>query len=248
MGIDIVGFHSLLRALSVVSKFDNALTLGRQGLDINFQIANHIGKQYGIVFSNELPFTPWEEISPNKAFAEKLLKCFNFNNIDSLDYSSYENATIIHNLNKPIPYHYKKYDLIVDGGTIEHVFNLPQVFENIINLLDINGIFVSIACNNNYSGHGFYQYSPDVFASTMQSKYGMQLLSLNVAKLHTEPHEWVDVSIINNNSDGRNTFHFNSHTPVYIICIAKKISNDRASLILDPPNQFSYEEIQWTKK
>ena len=247
MGIDIVGFHSFLHAITCVKKYDNVLTLGRQGLDIDFELANYIGRQYGIEFSNNIPFLPWEEISPYKAYCEKMIKCFNFTNIDSMDYSTYENATVIHNLNTPIPYHLKKYDLIVDGGTIEHVFNVPQVFENIINLLDINGIFVSITCNNNYSGHGFYQYSPDLFASIMQKKYGMELLSLKLAKLNTEPAEWHDVSNINNNDDGRNLFHFDTNIPVYIICIARKISNERLNLILDPPNQFSYEEVQWKK-
>ena len=57
----------------------------------------------------------------------------------------------------------KKYQYIYDGGTIEHIFNIPQVIENIIDILDINGLFVSITCNNNFSGHGIYQFSPEFF-------------------------------------------------------------------------------------
>ena len=57
----------------------------------------------------------------------------------------------------------KKFDFILDGGTIEHIFNCPQVLDNIIYLLEIEGILCSITCNNNFSGHGFYQFSPDFF-------------------------------------------------------------------------------------
>jgi hypothetical protein len=245
MGIDIVGFHSFLKGLLHTKNYNNILTLGRQGLDINLDIANHIAKQYNIYFQSNYPFVPWEEFSPNKAFCERMLTSFGFKNVDSIDFSDYEKASIIHDLNKPIPTDLKKYDYILDGGTVEHIFNAPQVYENIFNLLEVNGIYVSIACNNNYSGHGFYQYSPDFYASIMQNKYGMELLELKLAKLHTEPKDWHDVSVIHMDYNGRNIFHFDTNTPVYIVCVARKISNERASLILEPPMQYSYQEVLW---
>jgi hypothetical protein len=42
-------------------------------------------------------------------------------------------------------------------------------------------------------------------------------------------------------------FKFGGSEPVYIITYAEKISDIRESLISDPPQQFSYEEIDWKK-
>ena len=108
-------------------------------------------------------------------YCEEFFLSFGFLNIDSIDNSSYENSSIIHNLNTPYN-NTKKYDYIYDGGTTEHIFNVPQVFENIINLLEIDGIFCSVTVNNNFSGHGFYQFSPELYLSMFTSNYGMEIL------------------------------------------------------------------------
>ena len=57
----------------------------------------------------------------------------NFQHVESIDNSVYENASIIHNMNIQTPTNATKYNYIFDGGTIEHIFNIPQAFENIIN-------------------------------------------------------------------------------------------------------------------
>ena len=177
-------------------------------------------------------------------FCEKFFKDLGFKNIDSIDNSDYENASIIYNLNNNIPNTFKKYDYILDFGTTEHVFNIPCVCENIINLLNIGGIFVSVTPNNNLSGHGFYQFSPEFYLSTFTLKYGMKIIELYIGKVGTGFNEWIDVKSFNN---GRNNSNFNTLEPVYIIAIIKKISDNRCSLIKDPPNQYSYENIDWKK-
>ena len=140
----------------------------------------------------------------------------------------------------------KKYDFILDGGTIEHIYNTPQVCENIINLLEIDGILCSITCNNNFSGHGFYQFSPDFFQSTFNPKYGMKIQMIYLVENSSNFDNWINVNIDNKKLDnGRNEYKFNSSKSVYIITIAKKISDDRKYLTIDYPNQYSYEMIDW---
>ena len=69
-------------------------------------------------------------------YCETFFGSIGFKNIGSIDNSNYEGATYIHNLNYPILEEFKnKYDYIYDGGTTEHIFNIPQVFENIIEKL-----------------------------------------------------------------------------------------------------------------
>ena len=165
----------------------------------------------------------------------------NFESISSIDNSSYENASIIHNMNHPfIPI--EKYDYIYDGGTTEHIFNIPQVLDNVINLLEVDGIYCSVTCNNNFSGHGMYQFSPEIFLSSFNEKYGMKILFLYIARNPSQFETWIDV---NSYLGGRNPTKFNTTDETYIIIVAQKISEDRKSLLTDPPNQYSYEAIEW---
>ena len=140
-----------------------------------------------------------------------------------------------------------KYDFIYDGGTIEHIFNTPQVCENIIHMLNIDGIFCSVTCNNNLSGHGIYQFSPEFFLSAFSKPYGMEVKQLYIAQVNSEFHEWINVNDFKHDNGGRNLSKFDSNREVYIITIAQKISNERLSLITSSPNQYSYANIEWNK-
>lgn len=83
----------------------------------------------------------------------------------ALDYSDYEGADIVHNLNFKIEDEKLKgvADLIFDAGTMEHVFNTPQVFDCIHDLLKVGGRIVYSTPTNGYLDHGFYQFSPTLF-------------------------------------------------------------------------------------
>jgi len=66
-------------------------------------------------------------------------------------------------MNDPIPPELKgRYSLVVDGGTLEHVFNVPQAFRNCMEMLQVGGFFVSSGPCNNQMGHGFWQFSPEL--------------------------------------------------------------------------------------
>jgi len=236
MGIDLTSFEALLLSLKYVENKKNALTLGRQGIHIWPNTVEYILKKYD--FFKENMYYEW-------GYCETLFKDLGFQEVESIDYSSYENASIIHNMNKPISFENKKYDFIYDGGTIEHIFNMPQVCENIINLLEIGGIFCSVTCNNNLSGHGIYQFSPEFFLSAFSKDYGMEIKELYLAQVGSEIHEWKNVNDFKDENGGRNMSKFDSNRDVYIITIAKKISNNRKNLITDSPNQYSYENIDW---
>ena len=212
MGIDTTGRVAIEKALNSVSRRTRALTLGRQ------------------------------TICGTSEYCESLFtQEFQFETIDSIDYSSYEGASIIHNMNMPYTSNCT-YDFIFDGGTTEHIFNVPQVLENVINLLDTDGIYCSVTPNNNFSGHGFYQFSPDVFHSCFTLKYGMKLLGVWLAIANDDHTPWMDMYTEKHTNDIQG---FDTHKGVYIICIAQKVSGARASLIEDPPCQQCYEKNFW---
>jgi hypothetical protein len=236
MGFDINGLEAVLLSLKYCKDKSNCLTLGRQGIHISKNTIDNISSKFGIKFSNNI-------MSTN--YSENLFSELGFNNIESIDYSNYENASIIHDFNKPIPSYLKdKYDYIFDGGCTEHIFNIAQVSQNIIDMLKVNGIYVSVTCNNNFSGHGMYQFSPEYFMSTYSTKYGMEILELYLTNVNNSFDKWINVKQLEG-TNGRNITKINNTSETYIISIARKISNNYLSLFDNPPQQYSYSTYDW---
>jgi len=239
MGIDLTGLEAILLSLKYVTKSHNMLTLGRQQIHMKSEVI------YKILNKNKIQLSGNYH---NNLYCETFFKDIGFLNVDSIDASNYESAAIIHNMNIPIPSDLKnKYSYIYDGGTIEHIFNIPQTFENIIDMLEVGGIFLSVTCNNNFSGHGMYQFSPEIFLSAFSNKYGMEIIDIFLAETDTFKNKWISVKTYNEKTGGRNTSRFMNTREVYIITIARKISNDRESLIHNSPQQYSYEKLDWNK-
>lgn len=87
-----------------------------------------------------------------------------FSSVESLDYSDFEGATHIVDLNQPIPEHLKgRYDVVLDSGTMEHVFHLPNALKNAVDLAKVGGRVIISAPSSNYMDHGFYMFSPTLF-------------------------------------------------------------------------------------
>jgi len=244
MGIDKTALELILLSQNYVKNDGdkaNILTLGRQQIHISTNDINHLLCKYNFSsLVNKYNVYDYSENLFRNLYEEKCKYIY----VDSMDNSDYEGASIIHNLNNPFNSS-KKYQYIYDGGTIEHIFNIPQVIENIIDMLDINGLFVSITCNNNFSGHGIYQFSPEFFLSSLNEKYGMKIEAIYLGKVHTPFEKWIDV---NDYKGGRNCTKFDDSEPVYILTITRKISNIRENLITNSPHQYSYEKIDWEKK
>lgn len=79
---------------------------------------------------------------------------------------------------------HSKYDIILDGGSLEHIFNFPCAIKNCMNLVKKGGsIFIFTMCNN-HSGHGFYQFSPELFFRIFDKKNGFKIQDVIVEKHH----------------------------------------------------------------
>src|ERR1700730_2098842 len=52
---------------------------------------------------------------------------------ETLDYSAYEGASIVHDLNAPIPQSLKgRFDAVIEAGALEHIFNFPVAISNLM--------------------------------------------------------------------------------------------------------------------
>src|SRR5262249_30321510 len=96
---------------------------------------------------------------------QTLFKSLGFESVHSLDYSDFEGAGIIHALNSSeLPKElYERFDVIIDHGTIEHVFHIPNALLNLFRMLKIGGRLIHSSPTSNLVDHGFYMFSPTLF-------------------------------------------------------------------------------------
>jgi len=106
-------------------------------------------------------------------------KMLGFDSVHSLDISSYQGAEILWDLNKPIPGDLEKsFDFILNGGTIEHVFDIRQCLDNLSNALKMGGTIFHVAPVDGYLDHGFVQPSPKLFHSYYKSNSFEEVCSI----------------------------------------------------------------------
>jgi hypothetical protein len=82
----------------------------------------------------------------------------------SLDVSSYEGADVAFDLNLPprdVPAALAgRFGIVLNSGTLEHVFHIPNALASITRLLHSGGSVIHIVPTHNCVDHGFYQISP----------------------------------------------------------------------------------------
>jgi 2-polyprenyl-3-methyl-5-hydroxy-6-metoxy-1,4-benzoquinol methylase len=54
---------------------------------------------------------------------------------------------------------------VFDGGTLEHIFDYPTAIKNCMKMVKPGGHLLLTTPANNWFGHGFYQFSPELFYS-----------------------------------------------------------------------------------
>lgn len=89
-----------------------------------------------------------------------------FAEVDVLDYSDFEGANVIHDLNSPgLDSKWAgAYDVVIDHGTLEHVFHLPNALHTLFRLLRVGGRLITSTPTSGFLEHGFYMIQPTLFA------------------------------------------------------------------------------------
>jgi SAM-dependent methyltransferase len=94
--------------------------------------------------------------------ATRLFLHFGFAGVESVDIDAAVGATHLFDLNladTPDTLA-EKFDLVFNGGTLEHVFHLPNALANVSRMLREGGVVIHVLPCNNWADHGFYQFSP----------------------------------------------------------------------------------------
>lgn len=210
--------------------FATTLTLGRQQIFLTDESRRDLFKLFNNI-----------QLPANGAFAEPLFHLLGANKVNSIDYSDFEEATIIHDLNDRVSQNQlNTYSTIFDGGTLEHVYNFPVAIKNCMDMLKVGGHFVAITPTNNYCGHGFYQFSPELFFALFTSVHGfnLKLVVMVVENKAKNVIDWFEVK--DPKSVGGRVTITNSY-PTSLMIIAEKI-NETKSIIVKP-FQSDYQSI-----
>src|SRR4051794_9433886 len=94
--------------------------------------------------------------------ANDLMRLCGIGETYSLDISAHAGADFLFDLNNDNPPSQllSRFDAILNGGTIEHVFNIPHALTAIPRMLRPGGIVIHVVPVHNWTDHGFYQISP----------------------------------------------------------------------------------------
>lgn len=94
-----------------------------------------------------------------------LFQAMGFDEARSVDISTFEGADYAFDLNNEGlgAVTGNDYQLVFDGGTMEHVFDTRQVLANVFSATAVGGYVVHLGPSNNTVDHGFYQFSPTLY-------------------------------------------------------------------------------------
>lgn len=235
MGLDINATRFLLYARTQGVSFAKTAMLGRQELHVDAPWLKKLLTDYGYAVTNE---DVDHLLSANGRYAEPLLHMLGAEEICSFDADDYEAATDIHDFNVPIGDHFKgRFTLVLDAGSLEHVFDFPVAIKNCMEILAPGGHFVGISPANNFFGHGFYQFSPEVFFRVFASENGFAVLRMILCEVSPMPKwfEVVDPQII-----GERVKLVNARR-TYLMVLAQKAA--AVPILTTRPQQSDYLEL-----
>ncbi len=173
MGLKLHDIKFLLAAREGGVDFGSTLTLGHQ----EYMEGADSLSQY--LLNRSLVQTAGEALnlaSQQKPYADWIFQLLGAGTVSVMDHSSYEGASILHDMNTAIPDKWKQsFSVVYDGGTLEHIFHYSIALKNAMELVRPGGHLLIQTPANNFFGHAFYQLSPELFFRALSSENGYSI-------------------------------------------------------------------------
>ena len=223
MGIDKDVAKFLLSAKERKVNFQKSLMLGNQKIELSAAEFKGLAQEFGV--------SDFAEVKSGSDFFYLL----GAQEISAMDISDYENAAILHDLNQPIDEDLQeKFTFVLDGGTLEHIFNFPTALANAMKMVEVGGHLMIITGGNNFLGHGFYQFSPELFYRTFSDENGFTVNRMIAAEVGGNWYEVADPKII------KGRVELINNMPTYLMVLAEKTVG--VTPFLNTPQQSDYVE------
>ena len=230
MGLDDKGTQFLLAARRLGVSFERTATIGRQRLYLTPPLLRRRLGTFGIATTAEDTRRLFDE----DGFAEPLLRLLGARDTVSIDASAYEGASRILDLNQSLPPDLEgTFTAVVDAGSLEHVFDVPTAMRNCMRMVAQDGYFLAITPVNNTMGHGFYQFSPELFYRVFSDANGFTIDHMLVTG--TSSTHWFEVADPTSIGD---RVQLRSFRPTYLCVAARRF--EMRSILDTPPQQSDY--------
>lgn len=230
MAFDAHGTKFLLLARKCGVSFEETAMLGRQTMLINDGLLRENLAQFGFSLNQ----TEVRELL-SEGFAESFLKLLGAREIISFDASSFEKPTFVHDFNQPVSDEFKnRFSVVIDGGTLEHVFNFPTAIKSCMEMVKTGGHFLGLSPANNHMGHGFYQFSPELYFRVLSEQNGFAVERIFIYEESVES-EWFEVA---DPDTVKNRVVLVNDQPSLMLIMAKKIRE--VEIFKDFPQQSDY--------
>jgi hypothetical protein len=220
MGIDRYFAEFLGCAHKAGVDFSRTATLGRLNLFVDHRSLSAVLKENcGRVSDDEVRAVR----TASDGYAEEFLKRLGAKETISVDASAYEGASLVHDMNVPIgDEHKRKFSAVIDGGTLEHVFNFPVAIKNCMQMLDVGGHFFAHTMANNFMGHGFYQFSPELFYRVFSPENGFRVHRVVVFEQRVGRPRWYEAADPN---DINERVELINGRPTYLFVHAERVAD-----------------------
>lgn len=173
MGLDAKATQFLLAARARGVSFDRTATIGRQHLYVTPSWLHRQLRRSGFDVDRR---EAERLLSESDGFAESLLRLLGAGEVVSVDASDYEGASRKVDLNQPLPADLEEaFTAVIDLGSLEHVFDFPAAVRSCMRMVAVDGYFLSVTPANNWAGHGFYQFNPELFYRVLAPRNGFRV-------------------------------------------------------------------------
>lgn len=178
MGISLVPALFLARHTATVATARRGLILGRQKIHMP---QARMARFLALMLRQGRTLTA-EQITQPDGFSEALFAALGYPPMEAMDFTAKEGARHIHDLNRPCPEAlHGQFDLVIDGGTTEHIFHIGTALDTCDALLAPGGVMMSYVAADGMFGHGFFQTGPDVPWRYWHAARGYQMLEVSLA-------------------------------------------------------------------
>jgi hypothetical protein len=243
MAVDFNAVKFLFWAKKLGASYERTVTLGHLHFTCSRRKLHRAVRDFGLPGTAEeidrclyrVPMTP--------LFSDEFLRFLGAKEIVTSDYSDFEGATYLHDLNERYPEDMRgRFDMVLDGGTLEHIFNCPAALRHCMELIRLGGHFVTITPSHNFMGHGFYQLSPELFFRVFQEGNGFTLRKMVLFKWLAEDATFYEVK--DPAVTGYRTELF-SATPMLLAVLAQRTAE--VPILARPPQESDYVAV-WEKQ
>jgi SAM-dependent methyltransferase len=238
--------------------FGRTLTIGRQACFVGPLALRAILRRNGLWPPGESRRAFMRRFADGPPwFADPYLQALGAREVRALDVSDYEGADIVHDLNEPVPEElHGRFDVVFDGGSLEHVFDLPTALRSYMRMVSPGGRLIVATMANNHCGHGFYQLSPELFFRALSEGSGYRVERLHLAGEELDfSRPFAGVTVLYDTSGGgrwavadpeavRERGLLRGSAGTVLLVEARRVAD--VEPLAQPPQQSDYEPL-WTR-